>query len=355
MHRYSGGATRPGAHSGELICCVLRSGCLPQIKEKSVSAIRFVNVTRQFRGMARPAVSNCSYEVETGSFVVLLGPSGCGKTTLLKMVNRLYDPTSGQIYLDDTDIQQIKVTTLRQQIGYVIQQIGLFPHMTVAQNIAVVPQLLGWPRETIAPRVDELLTLIDLPPDEYRDRYPAQLSGGQQQRVGLARALAGDPKVLLMDEPFGAIDAITRATLQDEMVRLQRRLKKTILFVTHDVEEALRLADKIVVMERGAIAQYDTPFHILTRPASAFVHNLIGADDMLRQLSQLRVELAMDQLPPNYRRNGEPTVPFDTDLRQALSLLLRTGARVLTVTKESAAVGVLSLEHIRDMARGYAQ
>lgn len=320
-----------------------------------MSAIRFVNVTRQFRGMARPAVSNCSYEVETGSFVVLLGPSGCGKTTLLKMVNRLYDPTSGQIYLDDTDIQQIKVTTLRQQIGYVIQQIGLFPHMTVAQNIAVVPQLLGWPRETIAPRVDELLTLIDLPPDEYRDRYPAQLSGGQQQRVGLARALAGDPKVLLMDEPFGAIDAITRATLQDEMVRLQRRLKKTILFVTHDVEEALRLADKIVVMERGAIAQYDTPFHILTRPASAFVHNLIGADDMLRQLSQLRVELAMDQLPPNYQRNGEPTVPFDTDLRQALSLLLRTGARVLTVTKESAAVGVLSLEHIRDMARGYAQ
>lgn len=330
-----------------------------------MSAIRFENISKQFRGTPRPAVSDCSLVVETGSFVVLLGPSGCGKTTLLKMVNRLHEPTSGNIYIEDTDIRTLKVTTLRQQIGYVIQQIGLFPHMTVAQNIGVVPQLLHWPREKIAQRVDELLTLIQLSPDEYRDRYPAQLSGGQQQRIGLARALAGDPKVLLMDEPFGAIDAITRTSLQDEMVRLQRHLKKTILFVTHDVEEALRLADKIVVMEMGRVAQYDTPFHILTRPSSQFVHDLVGADDMLRQLSQLRVESAMAELPANHRRNGEPTVGMDTDLRFALSLLLRTGARMLTVLDGDGdsdgdgmgtnAVGVLSLEHIRDLASAQAQ
>ncbi len=320
-----------------------------------MSAIRFDHVAKQFRGAPRPAVADCSLEIESGTFVVLLGPSGCGKTTLLKMVNRLHEPTNGTIYLDDSDIRQFKVTTLRQQIGYVIQQVGLFPHMTVAQNISVVPQLLGWPRERIIERVDELLTLIELPPDEYRHRYPAQLSGGQQQRVGLARALAGDPRVLLMDEPFGAIDAITRTTLQDEMLRLQRHLKKTILFVTHDVEEALRLADNIVVMEMGKVAQYDTPFNILTRPASPFVHHLVGADDMLRQLSQLRVRSAMASLPAEHRRNGEPTVESDNDLRHALSLLLRTGAAALTVLDGSNAVGVLSLEHIRDLASTQAQ
>lgn len=315
-----------------------------------VSAISFHNVSKQFRGATRPSVADCNLEIDSGSFVVLLGPSGCGKTTLLKMVNRLYEPTSGDIHLEGTSIRQFKVTSLRQQIGYVIQQIGLFPHMTVAQNIAVVPQLLGWQREKIDQRIDELLTLIQLPPEEYRARYPAQLSGGQQQRVGLARALAGDPKVLLMDEPFGAIDAITRAGLQSEMIRLQRHLKKTILFVTHDVEEALRLADKIVVMEMGRIVQYNTPFNILTHPANAFVHDLIGADDMLRQLSQLRVELAMENLPVNHRRNGEPTIACDSDLRHALSLLLKTGAKALTVLDGQAAIGVLSLEHIRLLA-----
>lgn len=329
---------------------------MPRIwyEEGGVSAIKFVNITKRFRGNPQPSVADCNLAVESGSFVVLLGPSGCGKTTLLKMVNRLHEPTSGDIYLEDTSIRQYKVTTLRQQIGYVIQQIGLFPHMTVAQNIAVVPQLLGWTREKIASRVDELLALIKMPPEEYRDRYPAQLSGGQQQRVGLARALAGDPKVLLMDEPFGAIDAITRTSLQDEMIRLQRHLKKTILFVTHDVEEALRLADKIVVMEMGKVAQYDTPFNILTRPSSSFVHDLVGADDMLRQLSQLRVETAMADVPQDFRRNGEPTVQCDTDLRHALSELLKTGAKVLTVLDGQDVIGVLSLEHIRDMASSQA-
>lgn len=317
-----------------------------------MSAIRFEGVSKQFPGAARRAVDQCSLTVPEGTFVVLLGPSGCGKTTLLKMVNRLYEPTAGRILFDGVDIQQIKTTTLRKQIGYVIQQIGLFPHMTVAQNVAVVPELLGWPRANIDLRIDELLTLIQLPPAEYRQRYPAQLSGGQQQRVGLARALAGDPQVMLMDEPFGAIDAITRTSLQDEMLRLQRKLKKTILFVTHDVEEALRLADKIVVMDAGRVVQYDTPFNILTQPASPFVYDLVGADDMVRQLSLLRVETAMAPIPADYRRNGEPTIGCDDNLRSALSLLLRTGNPVLTVLDAESAVGILTLEHIRSKAAG---
>src|SRR3954451_6147 len=204
-------------------------------------AIRFDHVSKRFPGAARAAVEGCSLQVAAGELVTLLGPSGCGKTTLLKMVHRLYEPTEGTIFLDDTDVRQLPVTALRRQIGYVIQQSGLFPHLTVAQNIAVVPTLLGWKKARIAERVDELLTLIELPPGEYRGRYPAQLSGGQQQRVGLARALAADPGVILMDEPFSAIDAITRESLQDELIRLQRLVRKTILFVTHDVEEALRL------------------------------------------------------------------------------------------------------------------
>lgn len=300
--------------------------------------------------MSRPAVDRCTLEVETGKLVVILGHSGCGKTTLLKMVNRLYEPTSGTIYLDGADIRQLKATRLRQQIGYVIQQSGLFPHMTVAQNIAVVPKLLGWPRPRIQARVDELLTLVQLPPQEYRNRYPAQLSGGQQQRIGLARALAGDPKVMLMDEPFGAIDAITRTSLQDEILRLQRQLTKTILFVSHDVEEALRLADYLLIMEKGQVVQYDTPFNVLTKPASPFVHDLMGADDMVRQLSLLRVETAMITMPDNFSRNGEPTIERHDSLRHALSLILKTGARKLTVLENGDPVGVLTLEHIRDSA-----
>ncbi|MBD3881782.1 ABC transporter ATP-binding protein [Phormidium tenue FACHB-886] len=313
-----------------------------------MSAIQFDQVTLQFPGASRPAVDRATATVEPGQLVVILGHSGCGKTTLLKMVNRLYEPTSGKIYLNGKDVRQLKVTALRQQIGYVIQQSGLFPHMTVAQNIGVVPKLLRWARPRIQARVDELLTLVQLPPEEYRHRYPAQLSGGQQQRVGLARALAGDPQVMLMDEPFGAIDAITRTSLQDEILRLQRQLQKTILFVSHDVEEALRLADRLMIMEKGQIVQYDTPFNVLTNPASAFVHDLLGTDDMVRQLSLLRVETAMTS--PTDRLNGEPTVDRHDSLRNALSLILKTGAPKLAVVENGAPVGVLTLEHIRDSA-----
>ncbi len=315
-----------------------------------MSTIRFEQVSLQFPGAARPAVDRCSCQIESGKLVVILGPSGCGKTTLLKMVNRLYEPTAGQIYLGDQNIRQIQKTALRQRIGYVIQQSGLFPHMTVAQNIAVVPKLLGWPRTRIQTRVDELLTLVELPPHEYRNRYPTQLSGGQQQRIGLARALAGDPQVMLMDEPFGAIDAITRASLQDEILRLQRQFRKTILFVSHDVEEALRLADYLLIMQQGQIVQYDTPFNVLTNPANEFVHNLIGADDMVRQLSLLRVETAMADLPINYSQNGTPRIDRSESLRHALSLILKTGAPKLTVMDEETPIGEITLEHIRDSA-----
>ncbi|MBD0345668.1 MAG: ABC transporter ATP-binding protein [Coleofasciculus sp. Co-bin14] len=316
-----------------------------------MSTIRFEEVFLKFPGASHPAVNGCTCEIEAGQLVVILGPSGCGKTTLLKMVNRLYEPTSGTIYLDGTDIRKLPVTKLRQQIGYVIQQSGLFPHMTVAENIAVVPKLLGWSRTKYQQRIDELLALVELPPQDYRKRYPAQLSGGQQQRVGLARALAGDPKVLLMDEPFGAIDAITRETLQNEILRLQRQLKKTILFVSHDVEEALRLADKIMILQKGQIVQFDTPFNILTRPANAFVHNLVGADDMVRQLSVLRVETAMQPVSQDYDYRSEHAIAPDDNLRHALSLLLRTGTPKLTVVDGNTVVGELTLEHIRDSAR----
>lgn len=312
-----------------------------------MSTIRFEHVSKRYPGNGRPAVDEATFEVTAGSFVVLLGPSGCGKTTLLKLVNRLQEPTAGVITLNGTDVRSLEVTALRRQIGYVIQQVGLFPHMTVAQNIAVVPELLGWSRERIKARVNELLALVELPPEEYCSRYPAQLSGGQQQRVGLARALAGDPGVILMDEPFGAIDAITRASLQDEVLRLQRRLRKTILFVTHDVEEALRLADMLVVMRAGQIVQYDTPFAVLTRPADAFVRNLMGAEDRVRQLGLLRVETAMSPLPPAYTADGMPTVAVGDSLRRALSLLLEPGVTVLTVVDGARPVGCLTLDQLR--------
>jgi osmoprotectant transport system ATP-binding protein len=316
-----------------------------------MSTIRFESVSKQYDGAQRPSVDSVSFVVEESSFVVLLGPSGCGKTTLLKMVNRLIEPSGGSICLGEQEIRQMDATQLRRQIGYVIQQIGLFPHMTVAQNVAVVPNLLRWETARITARIDQLLSLVDLPPEEYRGRYPSQLSGGQRQRVGVARALAGDPGVILMDEPFGAIDAITRTGLQDELLRLQRKLKKTILFVTHDVEEALRLADKIVIMREGEIVQHDTPFNILSRPANQFVHDLIGASDMVRQLSLICVSAAMEALPLDTAPNGDyPTVSSDDNLRHALSILLASNAPALTVLEGQKPVGRLTLRGIQNSA-----
>ncbi len=317
-----------------------------------MSAIHFEAISKQFADATAAAVVDVTLDIPSGAFVVLLGPSGCGKTTLLRMVNRLIEPTSGSITLGGEDIRTFEPTELRRRIGYVIQQVGLFPHMTVAQNVAIVPELLGWSRERIQARVLELLELVALPAGEYCARYPAQLSGGQQQRVGVARALAGDPSVVLMDEPFGAIDAITRATLQDELLQLQRKLRKTVLFVTHDVEEALRLADRIVVMREGRIVQYDTPVEILTRPTDAFVSHLVGAEDMVRQLGLIRVDAAMLPLGAAATAvEGAPSISFDADLRQALSLLLRTGFSDLTVLGAGGPVGRITLERIRAATR----
>src|SRR5215211_1416164 len=227
--------------------------------QSSAPAIVFEHVTRRFPGATLPAVDDVSLEVEPGNFVVLFGPSGCGKTTLLKMVNRLYEHDAGRILVEGREARSFKVTDLRRRIGYVIQSTGLFPHMTVAKNIATVPEMLHWDKKRISRRVDDLLELVGLTPSEYCERYPAQLSGGEQQRVGLARAMAADPSIMLMDEPFAAIDNITRRRLQDELLDIQGKIRKTILFVTHDVEEALRLADEIAVMNEGRVLQYDTP------------------------------------------------------------------------------------------------
>ena len=312
-----------------------------------MTAIQFDHVTKMYTNADEASVVDVSLEVDKGSFVVLLGPSGCGKTTLLKMVNRLHEPTSGTIYMDGTDIREIALTDLRRQIGYVIQQIGLFPHMTVARNVSIVPELLDWPRQKIGARVDELLALVNLEPGMFRDRYPAQLSGGQQQRVGLARALAADPKVMLMDEPFGAIDAINRQSLQDEMLHLQRKLRKTILFVTHDVDEALKLADKIVILREGRLVQYGQPCDLLTQPADDFVRSLLNADDRIRQLSMLRVGAVMEPLPKQGVPQGAPTLSPADEMRIALSVLLQPGVSGAVVLQQGQPVGWLSLQSVQ--------
>jgi osmoprotectant transport system ATP-binding protein len=321
-----------------------------------MAAIVIENLTKSFPGEARPAVDSVNLHVEAGTFVVLLGPSGCGKTTLLKTINRLYEPTSGRLAVDGADATSIPATELRRRIGYVIQHTGLFPHMRIEQNIAVVPQLLGWEKARIDVRVDELIDLVGLP-RTYRRRYPRQLSGGEQQRIGLARALAADPAIMLMDEPFGALDAITRTRLQDELLRIQRLLRKTILFVTHDVEEALRLADRIVVMRAGRIVQYDTPLGLLTSPANQFVSELLGADDALRRLSLVPVRAALAPGQGAGSREAPPpaTIGADDDLRAALGLLLRSGAPALDVTDaEGQTIGKLSLEDVRSALAGGA-
>ncbi|MBF4574625.1 ATP-binding cassette domain-containing protein [Frondihabitans sp. VKM Ac-2883] len=247
-------------------------------------------VTKRYPGQSKPAVDGITLEIPAGQIVMLVGPSGCGKTTTLKMINRLIEPTEGRIVLGDDDVTGIDGDELRRQIGYVIQAGGLFPHMTVSQNIAVVPKMLGWSKERISARVDELLELVSLDPAVYRDRFPKELSGGQQQRIGVARALAADPPVLLMDEPFGAVDPITRQRLQDELINIQHELKKTIVIVTHDFDEAVKLGDWIVVFSEGAhIVQYDTPERILAEPANEFVENFIGAGAGLKQLTLNRV------------------------------------------------------------------
>ncbi|WP_103342212.1 ABC transporter ATP-binding protein [Amycolatopsis sp. CA-126428] len=269
-------------------------------EEVSGVEIELEHVTKRYPGTREAAVDDFSMVVPAGKIVVFVGPSGCGKTTTMRMINRLIEPTSGRITIGGEDALKLDVDTLRRRIGYAIQQAGLFPHFTVAQNIGVVPGLLGWDKKKVGDRVEEMMDLVGLDPADFRDRFPRQLSGGQQQRVGVARALAADPPVLLMDEPFGAVDPITRGNLQDELLRLQSELQKTIVFVTHDFDEAVKLGDKIAVLgNQSTILQYDTPEAILANPADDTVAGFVGAGASLKQLTLLRVrdvELQQDAL-----------------------------------------------------------
>jgi osmoprotectant transport system ATP-binding protein len=364
---------------------------------KPAVSLEFREATKVYPGAGEPAVDHLSLTVPAGEICVLVGPSGCGKTTAMRMVNRLIDITSGDILIDGRSVRDREPSELRREIGYAIQQIGLFPHRTVGENIATVPRLLGWDKRRIRERVDELIELISLDPDEVRDRFPSQLSGGQRQRIGVARALAVDPPVLLMDEPFGAIDPINRERLQNEFLRLQAKLSKTIVFVTHDIDEAIKMGDKIAVLKRGGhLAQYASPAEMLTNPANDFVEQFVGADRSLKrlalqrvrdvdlwrvaavqpgeQVSALRAQMAESDVPDlavRLDRDGrpvawlrerdlqtstvrddagtpvEPLLDLDDVLRDALGDLLSSEVRYGAVTDATGCmVGVLSIEVI---------
>jgi osmoprotectant transport system ATP-binding protein len=323
-----------------------------------MATIVFNAITKKYANTQTPAVDAVSFEVPEGSTCMLVGTSGSGKTTLLRMVNRLIEPTSGEILIEGKNVLQENAIQLRRRIGYVIQQVGLFPHMNIAENVRVTADIAGgWSKQKINRRVDELLELVGLPPDEYRKRFPRQLSGGQQQRVGLARALATDPTILLMDEPFGALDAITRARMQDELLRIQRDVHKTILFVSHDIEEAFKLGDQIAVLSQGKLVQLGAPVDLLAKPANDFVRQLVGADNILRQLQYLPITNAMDTRPETVSSahwGDVPEISTEATLLGALLQLLATNAPALAThdVQNSQNTGYVTLASInREIAQ----
>ncbi len=296
--------------------------------------IEYESVTKVF-GIGKKAITatdNVTFTIEDGETAIFLGPSGCGKTTLLRMTNRLEGITRGTIRVKGRDIMEMNPQKLRLGMGYVIQQIGLFPNKTIAGNIAVVPRMLGWDKARISSRIDELLSMVNLDPEIYRDRYPAELSGGQQQRIGVARGLAANPDILLMDEPFGAIDPINRDQIQDEFLRLQGKLKKTIAFVSHDIHEAIKMADKIAIFKDGRLVQFDTPEAILMRPANKFVSDFVGADRALKVLGLLRIRDAMNANPKNL-------IPVETDASEALKMMEERRLQIAFVIRDNKPVG----------------
>jgi osmoprotectant transport system ATP-binding protein len=365
----------------------------PSVRHQAAT-LEFRGATKLYPGQDEPAVNELSLTVPAGDICVLVGPSGCGKTTAMRMVNRMIDITSGDILLDGHSVRERRPAELRRDIGYAIQQVGLFPHLSVADNIATVPRLLGWDRERIRARVDELLELVSLDPNETRDRYPAQLSGGQRQRVGVARALAVDPPLMLMDEPFGAIDPINRERLQNEFLRLQREIRKTVVFVTHDIDEAIKMGDRIAIMQKGGhLMQYAPPAELLMHPANPFVEDFVGSDRALKRLALQRVRdvdlwtaplvragepaaearakladsevpypllvdgdghplgwlsdsaLAGERVTDELRSRPEPRIELDDVLRDALADLLAEEAQYGPVVDEHGTVqGVLSIE-----------
>ncbi|WP_084332577.1 ABC transporter ATP-binding protein [Marinobacterium jannaschii] len=292
------------------------------------------------------AANQIDMEVPSGEICVLLGPSGCGKTTTLKMINRIIHPTSGKVYINGEDTSKLCDTELRRRIGYVIQQIGLFPNMTIEDNICVVPDLLGWPKAQSRKRAKELLEMVALDPSVFLKRYPAQLSGGQQQRVGVIRALAADAPVMLMDEPFGAIDPINREIIQDEFLKMQQELNKTIMFVSHDIDEAVKMADKIAIFSQGELLQFDSPDRILANPINEFVENFVGAD---RAIKRLRLFTAADALVADATTSigTEPVVSLQTSLTDASAMLYSSGAeRLCCVDADNRIVGWLGHQQI---------
>jgi osmoprotectant transport system ATP-binding protein len=372
------------------------------MQDATGAIVAFEHVTKRYPGADAPAVDDLTFTVPAGEICVLVGPSGCGKTTTMKMVNRLIEPTGGRITIDGRNVTAIPAVELRRSIGYVIQQVGLFPHLTVADNVAVVPRLLRWKPARVRERAAELLDLVGLDPAIYGARYPAALSGGERQRVGVARALAADPPLMLMDEPFGAVDPIRRERLQNEFLRLQAKVGKTVIFVTHDVDEAIKMADRIAILQRGGIlAQYDTPDAILAGPASEFVERFVGADRGLKRLSLGRVRdlpllepvlvragetrsevrarldgvhvdyaLLVDDgdkplgwidqhdlsgsgpIDPETASPGAPTVQPETTLRDALSAMLGSSVQLGVVVDERERVlGLVSVEGISDAVR----
>ncbi|HUQ21406.1 MAG TPA: ABC transporter ATP-binding protein [Gaiellaceae bacterium] len=311
--------------------------------------IVFDHATKRYPGRSAPAVDDLSLSIPAGEICCLVGPSGGGKTTAMKLVNRLVELTSGDVRVDGRSVNSLDETELRRGIGYVIQQVGLFPHMSVADNVATVPRLLGWTKAETAARVDELLELVDLPALDYRSRYASQLSGGERQRVGLARALAADPPVMLMDEPFGALDPITRTRLQKELLRIQGEVRKTIIFVTHDIDEAILIGDRIAILrEGGVLAQYATPEHLLAHPADEFVARFVGADRGLKRLSLTR--LGELELEPANGAIG-PVLDAATTLRDALSAMLNDGSRTVLVEGGDGARRKLTLDRLTELLR----
>jgi osmoprotectant transport system ATP-binding protein len=370
---------------------------IPAGSRTPAATVEFAHVAKQYPGQAEPAIRDLSFTVPAGEVCVLVGPSGCGKTTAMRLVNRMIELTGGDILLDGQSVKGRDTAQLRREIGYAIQQVGLFPHVTVGENIATVPKLLGWDRGQIRSRVDELLDLVGLEP-ELRKRYPAQLSGGQRQRVGVARALAADPPLMLMDEPFGAIDPITRSRLQDEFLRLQTEIRKTVLFVTHDIDEAIKMGDRIAILKQGGhLAQYATPAELLMSPADDFVEDFVGADRALKRLALMRVrdinlweaplayvgqptaevrkklegaevphalvvdsdrrplgwlsdtDLRRDTVPQKPDSGPEPLLDADDIMRDALADLLQTETQYAPVTDAQGRIaGVLSVEIISE-------
>ncbi len=303
-------------------------------------------VTKTYPDGRGSAVNELSMEIPAGEIVVLVGPSGCGKTTSMRMINRLIEPTSGRITIDGKDVMSLDDVKLRRTIGYVIQQIGLFPHLSIAQNVALVPKMLGQSKSHIKTRVDDMLDVVGLDPSEYRHRYPRQLSGGQQQRVGVARALAADPPIMLMDEPFGAVDPITRTKLQDQFLDIQKGLRKTIVFVTHDFDEAIKMGDRIAVLRAGSkIAQYGTPQEILANPADDFVGGFIGRGGNLKRLALERLS-DLDLQSASAAHPDSSTVSVSASLHDALDIMLGEGSETLLVVRGEERVGSISLQDV---------